>query len=269
MRVMTYNLLYGFHERAGDAMVYRPERARAAAEVVRAAAPDVLALTEAAYVDADGRFVRQDFAALFGLPHVACAGFVGSWGNALLSRYPITRAARLPLGSHPGGAPPSALRAMLDVDGRALCVDVVHPSPHITEAERVAAFAPLLAGQPRPALLLGDLNALSDEDPYDAATLAAQLRGRVPDPEALAARMLDRQLVAAVRAAGLVDVMPRERRRHTLPTRLPRAHTQGAELRIDYVFASPEVRVVDAAVVREGPVDEVSDHYPVVATLEL
>src|SRR5687768_4278130 len=117
---MTYNLLYGFHERAGDAMVFRPERARAAEEVVRAAAPDVLALTEAFHVGVDGRVVRQDFPALFGLPHLAVAGGPGEWGNALLARFPLTVLARPPLGGNPIGAPPTALRARLAADGRAL-----------------------------------------------------------------------------------------------------------------------------------------------------
>jgi endonuclease/exonuclease/phosphatase family metal-dependent hydrolase len=267
---MTYNLLYGFHEREGDALVYRDERARAAAEVVRAAAPDLLALTEAVYVGPGGRVVRHDFAALFGLPHVACRGFDGEWASALASRFPISRVERLPLGRHPGGAPPSALRTTVDCAGRALHVDVVHPSPHVTEAERVEAFAPLLASRATPYLLAGDLNALSDEDEYDAAALAAQMVGRVPEPQALAARMLDRQLVASVRAHDLVDAMPAARRGHTLPTRLPRPHdTQGAELRIDYLFVSRDVRVLDAEVIRRAPADEASDHYPVVATLEL
>src|SRR6185503_6159061 len=124
-----------------------------------------------------------------------------------------------------------ALRATLDCEGRPLHVDLVHPSPSITELERVQAFEPLLATARRPYLLLGDFNALSDEDPYHQETLVAELAGNVPDPPALAARMLDRRLIAAVRAAGLADTMPLAARTHSLPTRLPRPHaTQGARL---------------------------------------
>jgi hypothetical protein len=46
---MTYNVLYGFHERHEQTFIHQPERARAVTEVVRAEAPDLLALTEGAY----------------------------------------------------------------------------------------------------------------------------------------------------------------------------------------------------------------------------
>lgn len=116
---------------------------------------------------------------------------------------------------------------------------------------------------------MGDLNALSDEDPYEHATLVAELTGNVDRPDELATRMLDRQLVATVRAHGLVDLTP-ERRRHTLPTRLPRPHaTQGARLRIDYIFASEELRAEHVEVVENDATDRASDHYPLVADVVL
>ncbi len=269
-RVMTYNALYGFHERSDEALIYREERAGAARDVVRAEAPDVVALTEGAYFGHRGRVVRHDFAAMFALPHVACAGSEGEWGNVLVSRFPIVRAERLPLGRSPKGAPPSALRATLDCGGREVHIDVVHPSPHVAESERVEAFAPLLATMRTPYILLGDFNALSDEDDYSAEALVAQMQGHVAEPEAVAARMLDRKLLASVRASGLVDTLAPEGRTHTIPSRLDRPHaTQGARIRIDYIFASRDLRVLHSEIIQRPPTDEVSDHYPVVATLEL
>jgi endonuclease/exonuclease/phosphatase family metal-dependent hydrolase len=128
---------------------------------------------------------------------------------------------------------------------------------------------PLLRSARRPYLLMGDFNALSDEDPYDHPTLVRQMQGNVERPEALAARMLDRQLIAAVRSYDLVDALAPTSRCHTLPTRLPRpGATQGAQLRIDYIFASRDLRVKRSAIVRSEAAERVSDHYPVVATLE-
>jgi endonuclease/exonuclease/phosphatase family metal-dependent hydrolase len=270
LKVMTYNVLYGFHERDGTTMIFREERARAAGELMRAQAADVVALTEGAYCGPGGRIVRQDYAAMLGLPHVACVGHEGEWGSVLVSRFPIAHVERLPLGRSPNGAPPSALRATLACGDRELHVDVVHPSPTVSERERIEAFAPVLATARTPGILLGDFNALSDEDDYQEATLVAQLRGNVPDPEALAARMLDRGLIASIRAAGLIDTLPVARRTHSLPTRLSRpGATQGAKLRIDYIFVSPGIRVLDAEILQPALADAVSDHYPVVATLGL
>ncbi len=270
LRVMTYNVLYAFHERQGDTMLFQEDRARAVREVVRACAPDVLGVTEAVYCGPGrGRLIRPDYATMFGLEHVHAGGFAGDWGNCLVSRFPILHAERLPLGGGRDEVTSSALRATLDCDGREVHVDVVHPSPAITEAERVAAFVPLLSTLQRPYLMIGDLNALSDEDPYDHATLVAQLTGHVEQPEVLATRMLDRRLIATVREQGLRDLAP-PGRRHTLPTRLPRPHaTQGARLRLDYIFASDDFRVERVEVIDNEATDRASDHYPIVADLAL
>jgi endonuclease/exonuclease/phosphatase family metal-dependent hydrolase len=267
LRVMTYNLLYAFHERQGQTMQYHEERAHAAREVVRAEAPDILGLTEAIYCGFGGRILRPDYVSMFGLPHLYAAGFEGDFGNCLLSRVPLVQAARVSLGKTVLGNEPSAIRATLE---NGLHVDLVHPSPRVREAERVAAMAPILSSFTRPYVLMGDFNALSDEDPYDAATLVRELTGNVPDPQALAARMLDRQLIAEVRRHGLVETLAPADRTHTLPTTLDRPHaTQGARLRLDYIFVSPEIRVHGAHVVKTPGTELVSDHYPVVADLEL
>jgi len=268
LRVMTYNVLYAFHERDGETLMFHEERAAAVRSVVRACAPDVVGVTEAAYFGVGGRVLRPDYAQLFGMPHVHATGFEGDFGNCLVSRFPVRDVERLPLGAGSRDAKHSALRATLDCDGRDVHIDLVHPSPSITEAERVEAFLPLLSTLQRPYLMIGDFNALSDEDPYDHATIVAELAGNVDHPEALATRMLDRRLVATVRAHGLADLAPPERR-HTLPTRLPRPHTQGARLRIDYVFASEDFRAERVEVVENEDTDRASDHYPVVADLVL
>ncbi|MEO8700957.1 MAG: endonuclease/exonuclease/phosphatase family protein [Kofleriaceae bacterium] len=268
LRVMTYNVLYGCHERVGTTFVYQPARAEAVREVVRAEAPDILGLTEAAYCGAHGRLLMQDFAAMFGLPHVFAAGGEGDWTSMLLSRHPIVDASRIPLGGSPSGIMMSALRTTIDAgsDGR-WRFDLVHPSPHISEAARVEAFAPLLEPTAEPRVVFGDFNALSDEDPYTHAGLVEDMRGQVDDPAAVATTMLDRQLLATLRAHGLRDTMPVEARVHTIPTRLTRASTQGARLRIDYVLASANVEVLTGKVIHSAPADRGSDHYPIVAEL--
>ncbi|MBL8915022.1 MAG: endonuclease/exonuclease/phosphatase family protein [Archangium sp.] len=270
LRVMTYNFLYAFHERDGDSMVLKEGRARAARDVVRAAAPDILGITEAVYCGVGrGKLIRPDYGEMFGLEHVHAAGFEGDWGNCIASRFPILRTEVIPLGGGRKEVLSSALRVTLEVEGREVHVDVVHPSPMITESQRVQAFVPVLTTFQRPYLMIGDFNALSDEDPYDHATMVSEMTGNVDDPAGLATRMLDRKLIASVRAHGLQDFAP-PGRRHTLPTRLPRPHaTQGARLRLDYIFGSEEFRAERVEVIDNELSDRVSDHYPLVADLEL
>lgn len=270
LTVMSYNVLYAFHEREGPSLRARPERQAAAREVVRAVAPDLLAITEAGYCLPRHRMMRPDYEGLFGLPHCAVGGFEGDFGHCLLSRWPILSAETLPLGDSGGGVTTSALRCSVDCDGTVIWVDVVHPSPHVSETARTEGFVELLDSRRAPYLLLGDFNALSDEDPYDEATLIAQMQPYLARPQELARRMLDRQLIASIRARGLADTMPRDRRVHTIPTPLHRPHaTQGAQLRIDYIFTSPEFVVEDAEVIHRPPADAASDHYPIVARVRL
>src|SRR5687767_14365926 len=128
IRQMTYNLLYASHERMGSSMVFHEDRQQAAGEVVRAVAPDILGLTEAVYCGVGGRLLRPDYARLFDLPHLFTAGFEGEWACALLSRFPILRAERVPLGHGRGRSDGaelvSGLRAVVSCDGRELEVDV-------------------------------------------------------------------------------------------------------------------------------------------------
>ncbi len=75
--------------------------------------------------------------------------------------------------------------------------------------------------------------------------------------------MIDRKLLASVRARVLVDTLAPQNRTYTLPTRLDRGQaTQGAQIRIDYIFVSQDIRVLHAEVVKRSPTDEVSESLP-------
>ncbi len=267
MRVMTYNILYGCHERSGSSFIYQPARAAAVREVVLAEAPDVLGVTEAVFCGPRGRHLLHDFSSMFDMPHVFFGGDEGDWTSCLVSRYPIVEATRIPLGGSPSGIEMSAIRAAIDVDGRRWRFDLVHPSPHITEAARVEAFRPLFAPTTEPRVIFGDFNALSDEDPYTHESLVADMQGRTADPAATATIMLDRQLLAATRAAGFRDTLPSAARTHTIPSHLPRPANQGARLRIDYVLVSDGIEAMNARVIQSDTADRASDHYPVVVDL--
>jgi hypothetical protein len=77
LKVMTYNVLYAFHERQGSTMLFQEARAKAAREVVLAEAPDVLGLTEAAYCGLEGRILRPDYSDMLGIEHLYAAGYEG------------------------------------------------------------------------------------------------------------------------------------------------------------------------------------------------
>ncbi|MCY1031931.1 endonuclease/exonuclease/phosphatase family protein [Corallococcus sp. BB11-1] len=230
LRVMTFNIQSGLR---GLARV---------ADVIRAEAPDVVALQEVdvGSTRAGGEDQVERLSALTGLKYRAHFGttklYGGSYGIALLSRYPLESLAQYPLPTPRGAEPRTLAHAVVDVDGRAVSVYATHlirrPFNGAARTRQSVFIANLLAKDSRPRLLLGDLN---------------------DDPDSRPVRLLRRQLqdVAKVTHAGGTGTYP-------MPLFLP-------SLRIDYVMACGAFTPVSSRVLRVGA----SDHYPVVADLRL
>ncbi|MGW4947667.1 exodeoxyribonuclease III [Actinoplanes sp. NPDC004185] len=228
--------------------------------------PDVLCLQETK-VAADG-FPEQEVAAL---GYETAAYGQGRWnGVALLSRVGLADV-RHGFDGEPGFPEPEA-RAISATCAGIRFTSVYVPNgrtpddPHY--AYKLAWFAALrdaLAATPGPAVVAGDFNvAPGDEDVWDIKVFAGSTHVTPPEREAL----------AALRALGLTDVVPR-------PMKGDRPFTywdyragmfhQNKGMRIDLVYATADVaaRVTDAVIDREarkgkGP----SDHAPVLVELD-
>lgn len=161
------------------------------------------------------------------------------YGDAILTALPFRLMNAGPLPGFkvlPGFELRGALWITVDLDGVALQVITTHLG--VLAAEQKMQIATLLGedwlGSPAcrgPTIFTGDLNAVSATRPY---------------------RML---------AARLRDAHERPRRR-TFPSWRPL-------IRIDHVFVSPEIEVIEVKVPR-GPSERIaSDHLPVVATLRI
>jgi endonuclease/exonuclease/phosphatase family metal-dependent hydrolase len=230
LRVMTFNIQSGL--RGLDSV----------ADVIRREHPDVVALQEVdvGSTRAHGEDQVSRLAALTGLKYRAHFGtttlYGGAYGIALLSRYPFQSTEQYPLPNPAGAEPRTLAHAVLDVDGREVSVYATHlirrPFNGAARVRQSVFIANVLAKDPRPRLLMGDLN---------------------DDPDSRPVRLLRRQLqdVARVTRADGTGTYP-------MPLFLP-------SLRIDYVMACGAFTPVDTRVLRVGA----SDHYPVVADLRL
>ncbi|WP_432827347.1 endonuclease/exonuclease/phosphatase family protein [Dactylosporangium sp. CA-092794] len=243
--VMTYNIKNGG---AG--------RLEAIAEVIAAAAPDVVAVQELRGV--------PDLGALTGMRQLVARSWRGQPVGLLVGRHLRVLAA----GAVPRPFFHAAAWARLASPLGPLTVLGAHLYPHWGRVRR--AEAGWLAGFARnqgDSVLLADLNSL---DPYAEhgpalATLPMRYRRRhlhrtTGAPDVAATALLARR--------GLVDVFRRcgTGQSWTVPT------TRGGgaeftELRLDYVLATPGVagRFTDCFVVSGGAAESASDHYPLVA----
>ena len=225
-------------------------------------APDVVALQETKC--ADGTFPYLPLQALG--YEVAHAGD-GRWnGVAVLSRVGLSDVSTV-LEGHPEPRLAAAQCGPLHVtsvyvpNGRAL------DDPHYAYKlewfralrERLDAFDPA-----QPLVVMGDFNvARTDEDVWDPSLFVSSTH----------VTPAERRAMDELEAWGLVDVRAR-------PGKGDRAYTyfdyragmfhKDLGMRIDYVLATPSVRVVDAYVDREARKGKgASDHCPVVVDVEV
>ena len=162
LRVVSFNILHGQRaDGSGTVDLARLGRSAAALE------PDVLALQE---VDVGvPRSGRADQAAAVakatGTTHVfgkaARVGGIGKYGNALLSRDPVTDVEVVPLAkTHRNNEPRAAILA--STAGVTVCA--THLSIHRPEVhDQLRAVVALLTARRGPHLLVGDLNLLPEE----------------------------------------------------------------------------------------------------------
>nr|AYM52847.1 endonuclease/exonuclease/phosphatase family protein [Myxococcaceae bacterium MCy9487] len=229
LRVMTFNIQSGLR---GLEQV---------ADVIREEAPDVVALQEVdvGSTRARGEDQVERLSALTGLKYRAHFGTTrlhgGSYGIALLSRHPMESLEQYPLPTPRGAEPRTLAHAVLDVDGREVSVYATHlirrPFNGAARIRQSVFISNLLAKDPRPRLLMGDLN---------------------DDPDSRPVRLLRRQLhdvALATRTDGSTYPMPLFLK----------------SLRIDYVMACGAFTPLGSRVLHVGA----SDHYPVVADLRL
>lgn len=272
MRVLTYNI-HGWRDRAGQVDVPRLAR------VIASSQADIVALNEVFHPlaapgsDQPALLWLADLLgmqAAFGvalMPQFAFAP-LASYGNALLTRYPLLAHAGHHLTPVAGHEQRGLLEArVLLPDGKTpFSVYVIHLDQS-SEAVRVqqltAAFQWTVRDRNRPHLLLGDFNALA---PDDYAGREQELAALAEEAEFVRLVREPLQVVALMRRRGYVDRTP-----HDAAAPAPTFPAAQPTVRIDYIWASAPL----ATAVRwrrpwEAPeAAQASDHLPLLAEIEL
>jgi endonuclease/exonuclease/phosphatase family metal-dependent hydrolase len=211
------------------------------AETIRSAQPDIVALQE---VDVNtrrsaGLNQSAELAQRTGLRHYAHFRTTtlhgGDYGVGIISRFPLESVEQFPLPVEKGSEPRTVARILMKVHGQEVSVYVTHltrrPFNGAIRVRQSAAIMKLMESDPRPKLLMGDMN---------------------DTPDSRSVRLFKRELmdVFALRGQGEDETYP-------LPV-IP-------NLRIDYVLACDHFMPKSSRVLRV----KASDHYPVVADVTL
>ncbi len=268
MRVLTYNV-HGWQTPGGKANV------DLIAEVIEAAAPDVVGLNEVFHsaeaepepaLNVLARRLRMQYA--FGATQPTDPTKHPPYGNALLSRWPIQAYAA----HHLAPVVSYGKRGMLECrlgrpSGNPLTIYVTHLD-HRKEEIRLEQWAAantwLLRDRGRPHLLMGDFNALAATDYPDEAALArltAYQAERVwPVPRF--------DLVGQVLKAGYLDAFVAAGHAAASGATFP---AEAPERRIDYLFVPASLREAlrSCEPFMHPAVPLASDHLPVLAEIDV
>ncbi|MEV0718583.1 endonuclease/exonuclease/phosphatase family protein [Asanoa sp. NPDC050611] len=265
---MTYNIKTGGYDGS------RGTRLEPIAEVINSALPDVVALQE----------LRGDsgpwLANRLGMRMVRARS---SWGQpvAVLTNpdWTVLAAGTVARPFHHAAA-----RVVVATLGGPLTVISAHLHPHWGWRRlHEARWLVNAVGNARLALVLGDLNTLDPWTDHQDKLQALpppyrvrHLRWRPPgrrntDRDVGALGRVDTRAIAALDAAGMVDVFRTvgEGAPETAPTALGGAEFSG--MRLDYLFATPALaeHVRSCRILRTPTADRASDHYPVVADIDI
>ncbi len=245
LKLLSYNIRFGGRRRE-----------RELAEVIRGAAPDLVVFQEA--IDAD---VIRRLAAETGLLHWAARG-----------RHSIGYISRVEIAHHEWHYPAGAKHSFLEIvlAGSETRIFGLHLSSMFSkwgERRRVREIRSLLNGIERHQegfhVLVGDFNTLAVGERLDVRRMPAWIRGMIW----LSGRDIQRETIQLMRDSGYADGY-----RHLHPT--DKGYTfpvWDPHLRLDYVFVPSKFtdRLAECEVIRSEMAAKASDHFPVLAHLDI
>ena len=256
--LMTWNILEGFHTRPPDgSRVMDTARLERAHRVVNRVKPDILVLNEALWCHEAENYLVS-YAELLGFPYSACALYDKHWGNAILSREPITDIKSFKIHNRGG----------LNVLTCGIRVATYHPHPSRYPENKKADFRKLAELSEGPAVICGDFNAISPDDHIDTEKLVRSFMKFSSNPERDAARFIDagNAVFPELTALGFTNSINNHLR--TMPTRLI-SDDMSSAMRIDHIMVR-DMGIVHSFVPDYGDDTELaSDHLPVVAVLKI
>lgn len=168
------------------------------------------------------------------------------YGNAILSRFPITHSANHPLITDPGHEPRACIAATITIGGDdytfiATHLDNVKTEMRVKQAQNIIA---IIENIDTPVILAGDFNC----PPPDANK--TEQSSQTSRPVAIILEKLESSFAIA-------GIGP--------------ANTIGSTTKIDYIFVSPDLadKVKNATVIRTDQTATASDHLPMIAEFKL
>lgn len=256
LKIMNYNVLVGFN----GSKMYREKYKN----WIKERLPDIIGYQEMS------KFTEDTFAAFaqsYGHSYTVFFDTGSCCPLAISSKYPISNIQKIGIGLHHG-----VITA--EIEGYRLIVLHLDPSSwqqRLVEIDKILAIIDSLPKEKR--LMMGDFNSFSPVDADVYSTQQARLaRAIKAQSKNINNGNFDYSVIQRVIDAGYIDSWWEKHRKftHTCPTNLHSTAGSADKLRIDYIWTSPDLKpeIKDCEVVYDGTTHILSDHYPVLLTLE-
>lgn len=259
LKVMTYNVMYGF--RGNEDLKLERKRLQLAKKAIKKENPDILLLCEAGFCAENNTGIFFDYKKHFGYEHAVAVPQKNRLGLILLSKYPI--AWSMPFTGPQGSAIHTIIECKQPIE-----VIGLYPWFDLPDERKIEWMKLLLDNIDPPAIIMGDLNALSHKDKHDKEVmLGAFKKFAGAEYEILVETLLEKKLLPHLEERGYKDALEKDSR-PTIPTELDDP-VKDSPLRLDYILVTPDIEVKSAKLVKNKDTDYASDHYPITATLKI
>ncbi len=269
IKIMNYNILNGF---CNDFPPFKMDSKRMndAIEVIKEQNPDILILTEAFFWPFAKKInmnnLDSTFKELYN-DNTSLAYNSFRWAPVVLSKYPVTG-----FNTSMSKFQMNYMRALIQINDKPFTIDLFHPHPDTTEKQKTEFLNSRLKNKNSRYLLAGDFNALSPEDNHNKQKLikgyesfmGSKAQSKVED-------MLRKLSIGTVLNHNLIDTYKAKTKNisdFTIPTNM-RSKNKDSAIRIDYIFCSKDMGVIDSGIIKNKLTEKASDHYPITSVLEI
>lgn len=266
IKVITYNIKNGFFDRdENDKLILNKKRQEVAQKIIKKENPEILIITEADF--AERKYNPQNYKRIFKYLHGV---FVDKslkergFGIGILSKYPIIESCKYALKKS------RWIRTSIKIKDKIIHIDAIHPNPLNTITEKISLFKKALKNKKHPYILAGDFNSISPEDKYDKNKLLKGFIRRFNnerEAKEVVNKILKKETIRLILKEGLIDTYKKKNKKwdYTYHTKL----SGNSYMRIDYIFCSDDIKIVDSGIIKNILTEKASDHYPIFAILEI
>jgi endonuclease/exonuclease/phosphatase family metal-dependent hydrolase len=274
IKLMQYNIRTGFRntEKPYD---FEGNRMELVKEVVKKEKPDILVLNEAYFESKNRSGILMDYQKIFNFPFYAHGnykyGFSPFWGNAILSKYPIIEIENKNKGFI------GKLSVKIKIKNSLVNLDATHISPIgsrkdgcLSSKGQEIGVKQVLKDKKKNYILAGDFNSLSPLDEYNENEMIESWSKIVKDSRKQIKEMLKRDAIKYVLSTGLVDSYKLKNKKFdfTIPTDFL-SKDKSTGIRIDYLFCSLDLRIIESGIIKNKLTEQASDHYPTYIVLDM